>query len=68
MIGSEHAALLADFPMQGVRAVVGIVGSAHVPGMVRQWQDALASPRDVGDLLAGGVHPQPPLDGRTEAS
>ncbi len=38
-------------PLRGVRTVVGIVGSAHVPGMVRQWKEALDKPSDVETLL-----------------
>lgn len=28
-------------PLSGVRTVVGVVGTAHVPGMVREWKDVL---------------------------
>jgi hypothetical protein len=38
-------------PLAGVRTVVGVVGSAHVPGMVRQWQEAVASPGTIDLLL-----------------
>lgn len=39
--------------MSGVRAVVGVIGSAHVRGMVRGWREAVADP-DVAALLTDG--------------
>ncbi|KAL6762267.1 hypothetical protein V8C86DRAFT_2518932 [Haematococcus lacustris] len=38
-------------PVQGPRAVVCVVGSAHVRGMVREWDDALRTPGQVDSLL-----------------
>jgi hypothetical protein len=38
-------------PLQGPEAVVAVVGSAHVRGMVKAWQDSLAKPGAVDDLL-----------------
>jgi len=38
-------------PLERVHTVVGIVGSAHVPGMIREWQQSLQNPGDVSMLL-----------------
>ena len=43
-------------PLQAPRAVVAVVGSAHVRGMCRQWEDVVRDVRaaggaDVDDLL-----------------
>ena len=35
---------------QGVRRVVGIVGSAHVRGMVREWRALKAGEEGVADV------------------
>ena len=38
-------------PLEGVHAVVGVVGSAHVRGMVREWGEHVVD-TDVSKLLA----------------
>lgn len=38
-------------PLQGPSAVVAVVGSAHVRGMCKAWQDSLAAPGQVQQLL-----------------
>lgn len=40
-------------PLQGPAAVVAVVGSAHVRGMCKAWQDSLAAPGQVQQLLDG---------------
>lgn len=39
-------------PLQGPSAVVAVVGSAHVRGMCKAWQDSLAAPGKVDELLS----------------
>lgn len=38
-------------PLAGPSAVVGVVGSAHVKGMVKSWHESLAAAGDVGQFL-----------------
>ncbi|KAF6254495.1 hypothetical protein COO60DRAFT_1703286 [Scenedesmus sp. NREL 46B-D3] len=38
-------------PLAGPAAVVSVVGSAHVRGMVQMWQDSLAAAGQLDDLL-----------------
>ncbi len=38
-------------PLAGPSAVVAVVGSAHVRGMCKRWQDSLAAAGKVEDLL-----------------
>uniref|UniRef100_A0A7S0RDT8 Uncharacterized protein n=1 Tax=Chlamydomonas leiostraca TaxID=1034604 RepID=A0A7S0RDT8_9CHLO len=38
-------------PLKGVKSVVGVIGSAHVRGMIREWDACVKSPADVADLL-----------------
>jgi hypothetical protein len=38
-------------PLKSARAVVGIVGSAHVRGMVREWSSSVQQPREGVDKL-----------------
>lgn len=38
-------------PLQAPSAVVAVVGSAHVRGMCKAWQDSLAAPGQVDELL-----------------
>lgn len=38
-------------PLAAPAAVVSVVGSAHVKGMIKQWQDSLAAAGQVEELL-----------------
>lgn len=38
-------------PLKGARAVVGVIGSAHVRGMIREWPESLKAPAAVQELL-----------------
>lgn len=38
-------------PLPGPSDVVAVVGSAHVRGMCKAWQDSLAAPGQVQELL-----------------
>jgi hypothetical protein len=38
-------------PLAGPAAVVAVVGSAHVRGMAKQWQDSLAAAGQLDELL-----------------
>lgn len=38
-------------PLAGPRAVVSVVGSAHVRGMVQRWQESLAAAGQLDELL-----------------
>lgn len=38
-------------PLKGARSVVGIVGSAHVHGMIREWSECVKAPGDVSKQL-----------------
>jgi hypothetical protein len=38
-------------PLAAPRAVVAVVGSAHVRGMCRQWHESLGAPGAVHELL-----------------
>eukprot|EP00798_Chlamydomonas_sp_ICE-L_P015964 gene15964-22096_t len=40
-------------PMAAPRAIVNVVGTAHLPGIVRNWPKALESSEDVMHLLRG---------------
>ena len=43
-------------PMKNASAVVGVVGSAHVGGIVREWQDAADQEKLSRLLKAAAVH------------
>jgi hypothetical protein len=38
-------------PLTDVKCIVNIVGTAHVQGIVRAWEKALANPSDVDSLI-----------------